>query len=58
MITKSSDVCQTMTKWFHAWRRSSTLISQSGTYLRQQFMDVQYRVLGEFKAEIAAPPSL
>ncbi|MCD8164878.1 MAG: hypothetical protein LUE93_01325 [Bacteroides sp.] len=58
VITKSSDVCHTMTKWFNSWRRSSTLISQSGTHLRQQFMDVQYRVLGEFKAEMAAVPPL
>ncbi|MCC8154818.1 MAG: hypothetical protein LIP01_11835 [Tannerellaceae bacterium] len=52
VITRSSDVCQTMTRWFDVWRRSATLISQSGTHLRQQFTAVQREVLEKFKIEM------
>lgn len=52
MITKSPDICRTMTNWFNLWKRSSMLISQSGTHIRQYFMDLQCQALEEFKAYI------
>lgn len=52
MITQSPDICRTMTHWFNLWKRSSMLISQSGTHIRQYFMDLQYQALEEFKSYI------
>ncbi|MCC8186768.1 MAG: helix-turn-helix transcriptional regulator [Bacteroides sp.] len=45
VLTKSKDVCQTMARWFKMWKRPSTLISQSGTHIRRQFMETQYQAL-------------
>ncbi|MCD8081663.1 MAG: hypothetical protein LUF04_15085 [Bacteroides sp.] len=49
VLTKSKDVCQTMTRWFKMWKRPSTLISQSGTHIRRQFMETQYQALDACK---------
>ncbi|MCD7976841.1 MAG: hypothetical protein LUG51_06675 [Tannerellaceae bacterium] len=52
MISKSPNVCYTVTKWFNLWMHSSTLISQTGLHIRQQFMEEQYRAVKDFKAYI------
>lgn len=52
VVTRSADVCNTMTRWFDFWRHSTTLISQTGTHLRRVFMDVQRKTLEAFKTEL------
>ncbi|MCD8081257.1 MAG: hypothetical protein LUF04_12895 [Bacteroides sp.] len=52
VVTRSVEVCDTMAGWFDFWRHSTTLISQMGTQVRRAFMDVQYKALAAFKAEL------
>ncbi|MCD7932009.1 MAG: hypothetical protein LUH15_12005, partial [Tannerellaceae bacterium] len=49
IVSKSPEICRVMIQWFELWKRSSSLISQSGTHIRRQFMDKQYQALDEFK---------